>query len=85
MGFYSDLVLPRLVILRCATSSSCLLMRAIPIASLRSILLICIWSTAFAWRPSMQIIRRRSRLSSVHSHVDDGPVSRPMRTVSGAL
>jgi hypothetical protein len=33
----------------------------------------------------MQITGRPSRLSSVHSHVDVGPVSRPMRTASGAF
>ena len=61
------------------------MMRAIPIASLRSLLLICILSTALAWRASMQITGRPSRLSSVHTHVDVGPVSRPMRTASGAF
>ena len=61
------------------------MMRAIPIASLRSLLLICILSTALAWRASIQITGRPSRLSSVHSHVDVGPVSRPMRTASGAF
>jgi len=45
------------------------MMRAIPIASLRSLLLICIFSTALAWRASIQITGRPSRLSSVHSHV----------------
>jgi hypothetical protein len=54
-------------------------MRAIPAASLRSLLLICILSTAWAWRASMQITGRPSRLSSVHSHVAVGPVSRPTR------
>ena len=33
----------------------------------------------------MQITGRLSRLSSVHSHVDVGPVSRPIRTASGAF
>src|SRR6185295_17510636 len=33
---------------------------------------------ALAWRASMQITGRPSRLSSVHSHVDVGPVSSPM-------
>jgi integrase len=49
------------------------------------LLLICILSTALAWRASIQITGRPSRLSSVHSHVDVGPVSRPMRTASGAF
>jgi hypothetical protein len=38
-----------------------------------------------AWRASIQITGRPSRLSSVHSHVDGGPVSRPTRTASGAF
>src|SRR6516165_8210805 len=45
----------------------------------------CILSTALAWRASMQITGRPSRLSSVHSHVAVGPVSRPIRTASGAF
>ena len=61
------------------------IMRAIPIASLRSLLLICILSTALAWRASMQITGRPSCLSSVHSQVDVGPVSRPMRIAPGAF
>jgi hypothetical protein len=61
------------------------MIRAIPIASLRSLLLICILSTALACRASIQITGRPSRLSSVHSQVDVGPVSRPMRTASGAF
>ena len=40
---------------------------------------------ALAWRASMQITGRPSRLSSVHSHVVVGPVSMPIRTVPGAL
>src|SRR5437899_876247 len=60
-------------------------MRAIPTASLRSLLLICILSTALAWRASMQITGRPSCLSSVHSHVAVGPVSRPIRTAPGAV
>jgi hypothetical protein len=56
-----------------------------PAASLRSLLLICILSTALAWRASMQITGRPSRLSSVHSHVVVGPVSMPIRTVPGAF
>ena len=46
---------------------------------------ICILSTALAWRASMQITGRPSRLSSVHSHVAVGPVSRPIRTAPGAF
>src|SRR6478736_5657587 len=38
------------------------MMRAMPAASLRSLLLICILSTALAWRASMQITGRPSRL-----------------------
>ena len=36
-------------------------------------------------RRSMQITGRPSRLSSVHSQVDVGPVSRPMRIAPGAF
>src|SRR5438105_3880218 len=61
------------------------MMRAMPAASLRSLLLICILSTAFAWRASIQITGRPSCLSSVHSHVAVGPVSRPIRTAPGAF
>ena len=61
-----------------------LLFDGIPIASLRSLLLICIFCTALAWRASMQITGKPSRSSSVHSHVDVGPVSRPVRNASGA-
>ena len=46
------------------------MMQAIPIASLRSFLLICILSKALAWRGSIQITGRPSSLSSVHSQVD---------------
>src|SRR5665213_321772 len=61
------------------------MMRSMPAASLRSLLLICILSTALAWRASMQITGRPSRVSSVHSHVVVGPVSMPIRTVPGAF
>jgi hypothetical protein len=36
-------------------------------------------------RASMQITGRPSRLSSVHSHVAVGPVSRPTRIAPGAF
>src|SRR6516165_1561533 len=61
------------------------MMRAMPAASLRSLLLICILSTALAWRASIQITGTPSRLSSVHSHVLVGPVSRPIRIAPGAF
>jgi hypothetical protein len=61
------------------------MMRAMPTASLRSLLLIYILSTALAWRASMQITGRLSRLSSVHSQVVVGPVSMPILTVPGTL
>src|SRR5215471_936986 len=51
------------------------MMRAMPAASLRSLLLTCILSTALAWRASIQITGRPSCLTSVHSHVAVGPVS----------
>src|SRR5262249_31939807 len=60
------------------------MMRAMPAASLRSLLLTCILSTALAWRASIQITGRPSCLSSVHSHVLVGPVSRPTRIAPGA-
>src|ERR1700683_2958666 len=60
------------------------MMWTIPAASLRSLLLITISSTALACRASMQITGRSSRLSSVHTHVAVGPVSRPIRTAPGA-
>src|SRR5262249_35143780 len=44
------------------------MMRAMPAASLRSLLLTCILSTALAWRASIQITGRPSCLTSVHSH-----------------
>src|SRR5262245_47564646 len=37
------------------------------------------------WRASRKITGRPSRLSSVHSHVAVGPVSRPIRTTLGAF
>jgi hypothetical protein len=58
-------------------------MRAMPAASLR--LFICILSTALAWRASIQITARPNRLSSVHSQLAVGPVSRPTRTTPGAF
>jgi len=61
------------------------MMRAMPAASLRSLLLICILSTALAWRASIQITGRPSCLSSLHSNVAVGPVSRPTRTAPGAF
>src|SRR5262245_38761846 len=69
------------------------MMRAMPAASLRSLLLICIFSTALAWRASMQITGSPSRLSPVHNQVavgpvfnpTPGPVFNPTRTAFGAL
>src|SRR5262245_30865591 len=61
------------------------MMRAMPAAWLRSLLLICILNTALAWRASMQITGRPSCLSSVHSHVLVDPVSRPTRIAPGRL
>src|SRR5262245_36417827 len=60
------------------------MMRAMPTASLRSLLLICIFSAAFACLASIQMIGRQILSSSVHSHVDVAPVSRPIRTTCGA-
>src|SRR5579863_3633002 len=59
-------------------------MRAMPTASLRSLLLICIFSAAFACRASMQMTGSPILLSSVHSHVDVAPVSSPILVTCGA-
>src|SRR5262249_25567050 len=60
------------------------MMRAIPTASLRSVLLICIFKAAFACLASIQITGSPSLLSSVHSHVTVGPVSSPIRSICKA-
>lgn len=60
------------------------IMRAMPTASLRSLLLICIFSAAFACLASMQMTGSPILFSSVQSHVDVAPVSSPMRTTCGA-
>src|SRR5438876_10300041 len=54
------------------------MIRAIPNASLRSLLLICIFNTALACRASIQMTGNPRALVSVHNHVDVGPVSRPI-------
>src|SRR5215467_1909098 len=59
------------------------MMRAMPTASLRSLLLICILRAAFACLASMQMMGRPSLFSSVHSHVDVAPVSSPIRAKCG--
>src|SRR5262249_49353279 len=46
------------------------MMRAMPAASLRSLLLICIFRAALACLASMQMTGNPSLFSSVHSHVD---------------
>jgi hypothetical protein len=61
------------------------MIRAMPKASLRSLLLICIFKAAFACLASMQITGSSILLSSVLSHVDVAPVSSPMRATWGAL
>src|SRR6478736_6454053 len=60
------------------------MMRAMPTASFRSLLLICIFSAAFACLASMQITGSPILFSSVHNHVDVAPVSSPIRTTYGA-
>jgi hypothetical protein len=60
------------------------MMRAMPTASLRSLLLICIFSAAFACLASIQMIGRPILSNSVQSHVDVAPVSSPIRTTCGA-
>jgi hypothetical protein len=59
-------------------------MRAMPTASFRSLLLICIFSAAFACLASMQMTGSPILFSSVHNHVDVAPVSNPIRTTFGA-
>src|SRR6516165_97930 len=76
---------PNRVAIEASLNQPVCMMRAMPAASLRSLLLICILSTALAWRASIQITGRPSCLSSVHSHVLVGPVSRPIRTAPGAF
>src|SRR5713226_8322913 len=60
------------------------MMRAMPTASLRSLLLICIFRAAFACLASMQMTGNPILFSSVHSHVDVAPVSSPTRATCGA-
>jgi hypothetical protein len=60
------------------------MIRAMPMASLRSLLLICIFKAALACLASMQITGSPSRFSSVHSQVDVAPLSSPIRTGSAA-
>src|SRR5262249_11165472 len=60
------------------------MIRAMPTASLRSLLLICIFRAALACLASMQMTGNPSLFSSVQSHVAVGPVSSPIRTTCGA-
>src|SRR6266436_6449980 len=60
------------------------MMRAMPTASLRSLLLICNFRAAFACLASMQMTGSPILFSSVHSHVDVAPVSSPTRATCGA-
>jgi hypothetical protein len=55
-----------------------------PAASFRSLLLICIFRTAFACLASMQITGNPILFSSVYNHVDVAPLSSPIRTTCGA-
>ena len=59
-------------------------MRAMPTASLRSLLLICIFRAVFACLASMQMIGSPILFSSVHNHVDVAPVSSPILVTFGA-
>src|SRR5206468_2821741 len=61
------------------------MMRAMPTASLRSLLLICNFRAAFACLASMQMTGSPTLFNSVHSHVDVAPVSSPTRATCGAL
>jgi hypothetical protein len=60
------------------------MMRAMPTASLRSLLLICIFRAAFACLASMQMMGSPILFSSVQSHVAVAPVSSPTRATCGA-
>jgi hypothetical protein len=51
----------------------------VPTASLRSLLLICIFRAAFACLASMQMTGRPILFNSVHSQVDVAPASSPIR------
>jgi hypothetical protein len=61
------------------------MMRAMPTASLRSLLLICIFKAALACLASMQMTGSPILFNSVHSHVDVAPVSSPIRATCGAF
>jgi hypothetical protein len=61
------------------------MMRAIPTASLRSLLWICILKAAFACLASTQMTGGSSLFNSVHSHVDVAPVLSPIRATCGAF
>src|SRR3954468_11110601 len=50
-----------------------------PRASLRSVLLICAFSTARMWRVSTQITGKPASASALNSHCDSGPASSPIR------
>src|SRR6516164_3995702 len=60
------------------------MMRAMPTASLRSLLLICNFRAAFACLASIQMTGNPSLFNSVHSHVDVAPASSPTRVTCGA-
>ena len=57
---------------------------AMPAASLRSVFASITFRPALAWRASMQITGSPSARSSFQSQTDSGPVSRPIRSASGA-
>src|SRR5437868_710262 len=57
---------------------------AMPRASLRSLLLICADSAAFICRVSTQITGKRASANALYSHCDNGPASRPMRSMASA-
>jgi hypothetical protein len=52
---------------------------AMPRASLRSVLLICAFSTACMCRVSTQIIGNSASARTLNSHCDSGPASSPIR------
>src|SRR5262249_20814390 len=53
-------------------------------ASLRSLLLICADSAAFICRVSTQITGKHASANALYSHCDNGPASRPMRSMASA-
>src|SRR5271163_993089 len=56
-----------------------------PRASLRSVLLICAFNTAFICRVSTQITGKPASARALNSHCDSGPASNPIRLKVGGV